>query len=78
MAHVSIDSDHNRLMVLPDSEDGFDVPMVYEKGVWRRGVYTPDELKDYFEPLNDAQKADVFIRAARAAALSLYPDQVKA
>ena len=70
---VSFDPDTGRVMVL--ASPILDVPMVKESGVWRVGVFVPDDLKDNFEPVTDRNRVSMFLQEALAAASSLNPSR---
>ncbi len=61
---VSIDRDKDRVMVLADDR-GLDAPMVREDGVWRRGTFSADDLKDNFERA-DSNEAETLFHEALA------------
>ncbi len=59
---VSIDRDDDRVTVLSRR---IGAPMVREDGVWRRGVYGPDDLKDFFDIPSD-KEAETLFQGAKA------------
>lgn len=67
---VSYDKENDRVFVLPNADDSIlDMPMIRVEGVWSRGVFDADELKDYFVWVKDTEDANTYIQEAVVARL---------
>ena len=60
---VSFDKNSGRVMVLSSRLPS--VGMVREAGVWRKGSFDADDLKDSFERVIDTKEAEMFWKAER-------------
>ena len=67
---VSANDDRSKVMVL---DDALDKPLVRIDGSWGVGVFSPDELKDFFVRVTDSKEEATLAQEA-GAALKSNPD----